>query len=249
MAVKKQKTTSVPLIMEYMPKLQRRMLLTIMLPGILIGLTCALLLITSKAAQLSDYVFWIISVGVTVLSMASNLLLFVYSSSPTDDLMRAIARVSGEASSGPLPNPHDKKYIKNGLSAALQAVYNLDSQQSKKVASASSELSSTSSSVLHSLDRMKGSLITLDADHNIVYASKASPLHTVDGNLQPQLLFNEHDSLASWLEECETSTVKAEHHWRRIPNKPADQEDQRIFDVYASYEKGAAHETVRQLVF
>ena len=248
MAVKKQKPAPVSLIMEYIPKLQRRMLLTIILPGILIGLACALLLVASETAQPDNYIFWVIWIGVTILSMASNLLLFVYTSSPTGDLMRAIARVSGESSSGPLPNPHDKKYIKSGLSAALQAVYNLDSQQSKKAATSPDELGAASSSVLHSLDRMHGSLITLDADHNVVYASKASPLYTVNGRLQPQLLFNAHDTLLSWIEECEASAVKAEHSWRRIPNKPADQEDQRIFDVYASYEKGAAHETVLTLV-
>lgn len=225
------------------------MVLTITLPSILIGLACALLLIMTSTAPPDHYVFWIITVAVTLLSFASNLLIFVYTSSPVDDLMHAIARVSGESSNGPLPNPHDKKYIKNGLSAALQAVYNLDSQQHKKTVDASAnEPSSTSSSILHSLDRMHGSLITLDAKHNIVYASKASPLHTVDGKLQPQLLFNTNDALLPWLEECEANAVKAERVWRRIPNKPADQEDQRIFDVYASYEKGAPHETVLTLV-
>ena len=254
MAVTNKKSPSAPqpvsLIMEYTPKLQRRMLLTILLPGVLIGLACALLLMTYEVAQPDHPVFWLISIGVTVLSMASNLLLFVYTSSPTDDLLRAIARVSGESSNGPLPNPYDQKYVKNGLSAALQAVYNLDSQQSKRntAEATTTEGLHTTSSVLHSLDRMKGSLITLDANHTVVYASKASPLHTVDGKLEPQLLFNGRDTLLAWLEECETSAVKAEHYWRRIPDRPADQEDQRIFDVYASYEKGAAHETVLTLV-
>ena len=247
MAIKKESSVSnVSLIMEYTPKLQRRMLLTIILPGILIGLMCALLLITSGITAPDQIVFWAMSIGVTVLSMASNLLLFVFTSSPTDDLLRAIARVSGEASNGPLPNPHDKKYIKNGLSAALQAVYNLDSAQSQD--STSDSHNNTSSSILHSLDRMHGALIALDADHNVIYASKTSPLYTVNGKLQPQLLFNKYDDLQSWLEECEGSTVKAEHLWRRIPDRPADQEDQRIFDVYASYEKGAVHETVLTLV-
>lgn len=250
MAVKDDKKPApISLITEYIPKLQRRMVLTITLPSVLIGLACALLLITTSITYPNHYVFWIITAAVTLLSFASNLLIFVHTSSPVDDLMRAIARVSGESSNGPLPNPHDEKYIKNGLSAALQAVYNLDGQQHKKAADASAnELSKTSSSILHSLDRMHGSLITLDAKHNVVYASKASPLHTVDGKLQPQLLFNVNDALLPWLEECEANAVKSERIWRRIPNKPADQEDQRIFDVYASYEKGAAHETVLTLV-
>lgn len=245
MAVKKSATEPVSLIRDYVPKMQRRMFLTITLPAIFIGLTSAFLLIVTNTATPNHVIFWIIATSVTLLSVASNLLMFIYTSGPIDDLMRAIARVSGEATDGPLPNPHEKKYVRNGLSTVLQAVYNLDSQKPTKH---KADATNIAPSVLHSLDRMCGALITLDASHNIVYASKASPLHTVDGQLQPQLLFNHQDTLEAWLEECETSTVKAERSWRRVPNKPADQEDQRIFDVYASYEKGAAHETVLTLV-
>lgn len=249
MAINESTPASISLVMEYIPKLQRRMLLVIVLPGVLIGLACMLLLITTRTATPDMLIFWVISVGVTLLSMASNLLLFMYTSSPMQDLMRAIARVSGESSTGPLPNPHDKKYIKNGLSAALQAIYNLDGlQQSVVSVSADDAASNIAPSVLHSLDRMRGALITLDADHHVIYASKSSPLHTVDGTLQPQLLFNPNDSLNTWLQECEENAVKAEHTWRRVADKPADQEDQRFFDVHASYEKGAAHETVLTLV-
>jgi two-component system phosphate regulon sensor histidine kinase PhoR/two-component system sensor histidine kinase VicK len=95
---------------------------------------------------------------------------------------------------------------------------------------------------------MHGSLIALGADGTIAYASKTSPLVTIDGILRPQLLFSNDNSLDTWLEECHTSAIKAEKSWRRIPSRPADEEDARIYDVYASYEKGAQYETILTLV-
>lgn len=244
----KETPQQVSLIRDYIPTLKRRMLLTIILPAILIGLVCALLLLLTGNLSYETPTFWIISVSVGLLSGASNLLIFIYTAAPTNDLMHAIARVSGESTSGSMPNPHDKKYVKNGLSAALQAVYNLDSQQLTKETNATEAVETSSPSILHSLDRMHGSLIALNASREVTYASRSSPLQTVDGALQPQLMFNGKDSLDAWISECEASAVKAERSWQRIPDRPPDQEDQRIFDVYASYEKGAPHETVLTII-
>jgi hypothetical protein len=61
-----------------------------------------------------------------ILSAAGNLLVFIYMSTPLNELMLAIARVSGESNHGPLPNPSDQKNIKSGLRPALEAIYALD---------------------------------------------------------------------------------------------------------------------------
>jgi len=62
------------------------------------------------------------------------------------------------------------------------------------------------------------------------------------------LLFPEDNSLDAWLDQCEENAVHAENTWTRISDKLPDQEGRRFFDVFASYDKGAASETVLTLV-
>ncbi len=233
-----------PLVKDYIAALKRHMLFIAILPGAITGTLCALFLIVSGVLPYDTPSVWIASFVVAALSSGGSLLIFVTATSPINDLLRAIAHVSGEPLAGSVPNPHDKKYVKSGLGTALQTIYSLDSAKSltKPKSSTKSKLAA------ESVDRMHGSIIALDTSRAIIYASKSSPLHTVDGILRPQLLFSANDSLDAWLNDCEASAVKAERRWQRIPDRPADLEGQRIFDVYASYEKGSSHETVLTLV-
>lgn len=234
----------IPLVKDYIVALKRHMLIIATLPGLIAGTLCLMFLTMSEVLPIDSLSVWVVSFIVGVLSSGGALLIFVSASSPINDLLRAIAHVSGEPIPGTIPNPHDKKYIKSGLGTALQTIYSLDSAQSL----GKPKTSSKNKLAAESIDRMQGAIIALDASRSIIYASKASPLHTVDGILRPQLLFMSDDSLDTWLNNCEASAVKAERLWRRIPDRPADLEGQRIFDVYASYEKGASHETVLTLV-
>lgn len=89
----------------------------------------------------------------------------------------------------------------------------------------------------------------MNAQHSIIYANKAAPVHvTTDGATQLSLLFNGSDTLEAWLAECESSAVHAEKTWTRIPNKLPEEEDRRFFDVLATYDKGAENEVVLTLV-
>lgn len=242
--VKQQKPPApTPLVKDYIAIIKRHMLLVAVLPGVIGGVICAVLLIGSEALSYTDPIAWILSAIIGILSSGGGLLIFISASSPINDLLRAVAHVAGEPLAGSVPNPHDKKYVKSGLGTALKAIYSLDSAQTTQP-----KASTRSKIAAASIDRMQGAIITLDSSHSIIYASKASPLHTVNGVLQPQLLFTANDSLEGWLADCEASAVKAERRWQRIPDRPADMEGQRIFDVYASYEKGSPHETVLTLV-
>lgn len=231
-------------IKDYLPTLKRQMVLTILLPAILLGLLIGSILIITGTLSYTHPLVWILSVGAAALSAGSSLLIFIYTSSPLQDLMKALAHISGEPVAGVIPNPTQEKYKKNGLATALQTIYDLDSKASQS----SDKKLSTNAVIEPALDRIHGSIIALSAARNVVYASNNSPLESQGENLAVKLLFNGSDTLDAWLNECEESSVKAERLWRRIPDKTADQENVRIFDVYASYEKGATYETVLTLV-
>jgi two-component system phosphate regulon sensor histidine kinase PhoR/two-component system sensor histidine kinase VicK len=241
MAVNNSNAPETRLIRDYMPTI---------LPAFFTSAMTAFLLLVTETVPLDNPALFIIPLVVMILSAAGNLLVFIYMSTPLNELMLAIARVSGESNHGPLPNPSDQKNIKSGLRPALEAIYALDRAPiTMPHPHTTSDEGATKPPTLKALDsRMHGSLIALGADGTIAYASKTSPLVTIDGILRPQLLFSNDNSLDTWLEECHTSAIKAEKSWRRIPSRPADEEDARIYDVYASYEKGAQYETILTLV-
>ena len=231
-------------IKDYLPTLKKQMIMTILFPAILLGLLVGSILIITGTLAYTHPLVWILSSGTAALSAGSSLLIFIYTSSPLQDLMKALAHISGEPVTGVIPNPTQEKYKKSGLATALQTMYDLDSratQLSNKPAEASMLIEPV-------LDRFHGSIIALNTARTVAYATKDSPLQSQGDELEVRLLFNGSDTLDAWLNECEESSVKAEHIWRRIPDKTADQEDVRIFDVYASYEKGAAYETVLTLI-
>lgn len=233
------------MVKDYIPALRRSMLMAVILPGVIVSIACALILLATHALPADNIAVWIIALVAGILSSGGSMLIFVHATLPMNDLLRAVAHVSGEPLVGAVPNPHDKKYEKNGLGTAIQVIYSLDSAKEPAAIQPSSKKTETA---VASIDRMHGAVIALNPSRTIIYASKSAPLHTVEGALRPQLLFNGSDSLDAWLDECEAASVKAERHWRRIPDRPSDQEEQRIFDIYASYEKNSSHETVLTLI-
>lgn len=245
MAVEKknQAPKPIPLVKDYIVTLRRHVLAISLLTSVLVAITSIFILLMSGALPHDSPVAWVIGIAIGVITFGGGMLIFAVVIPPISTLLRAIAHASGEQIAGSIPNPHDSVNTKSGLGIALQAVYLLDKTGSTQDANTSSSLIDKTP-----IDRMHGAIITLDANRNVKYASNNSPLHTVNGALQPQLLFNGADSLDEWLNECEESTVKAEKHWRRVPDRPADTDEQRLFDVYASYEKGSPHETVLTLV-
>lgn len=166
---------------------------------------------------------------------------------PLSDLMAAIVHISGEKHSTPPPNPNQVRYEKTGMDEALKTLYalastkdNVDTKYKKK--------KDAKINLNQALDSAQTELVVLDKDSHIVYASKGAPLQTMQGKLSMQLLFHGNDTLEDWLAQCKENAIHAENIWARIPDRPADQEGQKIYDVLASYEKDTEYETVITLV-
>lgn len=236
---KTQRPAPVPMVGDYIRALRRHIMNLVILPSLVLALSVACLLIITDAFSVDSPTLWAVALISGLIMLGGSFLLFITMATPINDVLRAIAHVSGEPIDGAVPNPHDTRYKKNGLGTAIQTVYQLDKERLTPTGQPTAAAP---------INRLNGALLALDSAHNVNYASKGAPTVTIEGDLKPELLFGEQDSLEAWLKECEQSAVKAHRFWRRIPNKPAGGEGRRLFDVYASYEKGSDHETVLTLV-
>ena len=200
-------------------------------------------------------VFWAVCMLVFAASLTTGLLARATISHPLKTLLSALIHVSGEPSPTPPPNPNESQYSKNGFGEALKMIYSLASktpENSSEVIDGTHITHSNSSGpvdLFAALDVIQHGLVIFDEHRNIIYANNRAPVTTnPDGSRSLKLLFNGSDNLDAWLDEAVDSAVRTEHAWLRIPDRVAGEEDQHIYDVLVSYEKGAKHETVVSLI-
>lgn len=208
------------------------------------------LLLTGILSPQSPYL-WIIGLLSIALNVVGGVAIATFAARPGRDLLTAVAHAANEPVFLPLASPTDTKYRYSGFDTALKTIYALSGNVSADQAEGTHDVAVDTppqTEIPAALGRMHGAIITLNHNHSVNFASQNAPLVSGEDNeLKPRLLFTS-DSLDTWLEECEERAVKAERVWRRIPDRPANQEGQRIYDIFASYEKGAEHETVLTLV-
>ena len=192
---------------------------------------------------------WAIVGGLALVGTLGGLGLLSYVSWPSRDLLAAIIHVAGEPTSTTPPNPNNKRYAKNGFKQALQTIYEL---AGKEIAVSLDDCphEETKSIVVESaLDGAACGLVVLGHDRNVMYSNKAAPVRAnQDDGRSLELIFNGNDTLEAWLDKCEQHSVHEEHTWTRIPDRLPDIDGRRLFDVIATYEKGAVSETVLALI-
>lgn len=250
MAVKRAKPPApVPTVAVYTANLKRSIMPAVMTASIISGILSVIVVDMVGISAYDAPITWLIGIFTSVLVAVCSLLILILVAHPFYTILRAISHVSNEPVDGAIPNPNDKNHIKSGLSTAIKTIYSIDNvTASQATAAATSKKTTKYAQLSSSVNRMHGAIITLDSSGNITYASRSAPTQTINGVLSPQLLFNGSDSLENWLRDCRETAVRAENTWQRIPDRPSDVEDRRLFDVYASYEKNADHETVLTLI-
>lgn len=213
------------------------------------------LLIFGDILELDSAVLWIITGSYFVVGCLVSLVVFVVTNRPTKDLIAAIIHVSGEPTTTTPPNPNEARYVKNGLGLALRTVYELSGgakQASASQASASSDVAQASEQadpIRAALDASTCGFVVMDSGKKITYYNRPAPVRiNQDNEASLSLFFSDNDGLENWLKECDQHSVHAEHIWTRVPDKLPDEEGRRLFDVIASYDKGAVHEVVLTLV-
>jgi len=250
MAIKTQK-----LIRDFLPAFRRKTFLKIILLQIVSALAVAGILFGLLELNLADMRLWIIVAIISAISIIINIILTKIAARPAKDLLAATIHISGELTDSTPPNPNDKYYAGTGLDRALQSIYDIAGAKSEVEASTNNPTDQPTV-VVPSSDKLKSALdtttcgfVVLDNKRKITFYNKAAPIH-FDSENTPSLnvIFNGSDTLDAWLNDCEQHAVHAEHTWTRIPDKLADEEDRRLFDVIASYDKGSANEVVLTLV-
>lgn len=243
------------LIRDFWPSYYRKSVL------IIIGLQCITTTVIASTGIVSglfavdSLIFWIVIPCIFFINSAVSMVLLEYISKPSKDLLAAIIHVSGDPTSTTPPNPNDPHYGNNGFKQALQTVYELagtveanDDQPATTLAAATAT-KDTSLAIEAALNAATCGFVVLAHDRTILYANKAAPIHVdTDGTSTLSMLFNGNDTLDAWLDDCEQHAVHAEHTWTRVPDRLPDAEGRRLFDVIATYEKGALHETVLTLI-
>ncbi len=181
------------------------------------------------------------------------MLLYRFVARPIKHLLDAIVHVAGEPTDTTPPNPNDASFQKTGFKTVLQTIYQLAATNPDAPAAVPGTPTAVTTSprtiIEHALDETICGFVVMNAQRQIVYANKATPIRIDQSGLQTlELLFNGDDTLDKWWDECAQSAVHAERTWPRISNKLPNEEDRRFFDVIASYDKGAESEVVLTLI-
>ena len=191
-----------------------------------------------------DMAFWITILATLVTSLLLNHFLIDFLLTPLRDLATAITSAAGQKPTRPLPNPNTPRYTRDGLKALLQHVY--DHSVATEAAPTDQQHQTGEAAQLHAaLNQTNAGLIIMDAMGTILYANKAAPVsETTEGTQKLDLLFETDDVFTNWLTNCRETAVRAEQAWVRIPDRLVGDEDRRIFNVTANYEKGSSAEVV-----
>ncbi len=204
---------------------------------------------------LTDYgfgsvLFWAIIFTLVIVFMVINGLIFRHILQPFKDILAAASKSTGEnVTSLTAPNINSKKYKNTGLATALSFIYGQKSAPDGDTKESSPDMQAATQDILQSLNRMETKIITFDVNGDIAYATKGAPINIKSGGVKEvSLLFSGADTLERWMENCKQNKVNAIKMWKRVPDQLPGQEDRRIFDVYANFQKDSPHETVLTLV-
>lgn len=225
---------------DYWKRYHRRV--TLMTIGMQIVITLAIGWALIAAGVLSDGVLlMVVLVAVFTATTGINLILMWLVASPLHDLATALAHVAGEPTPTPPPNPNAGRFRADGLGALLKTIYALASTDP----AAPTANTSNASVVLKGLAETKAGIVILNHEQKIVYSNRSAPVRINADNIpELELVFDNDQSLTDWIRHSEKSSVHAHNTWHRVGNKLVGEDDRRIFDVSASYEKGSDAETV-----
>jgi signal transduction histidine kinase len=263
-AVDQKPDTSPKMAKDFWPKFSRGAAILIIVLQVVILVAIAALLYFIGFYSTNPLAFAGTLVAQTILGVVASAIIYRFVARPIKDLLAAIIHVSGEPTSSTPPNPNDKRFEKSGFKNVLQTIYQLaanDSDPSTPNTEAKGSAPATATAVAAPVTSTPTQLIekalseticgfvVMNHEHKITYANKAAPVQIgQDGTSSLSLIFSGDDTLEAWLAECDKSAVHAEKTWPRIPDKLADEEGRRFFDIIASYDKGAESEVVLTLI-
>lgn len=232
-----------PLIREYWPRYRdSTMWVTFAMELALTVIVAVSLMIGGVDA--TSRAFWLTIFATGFASLMLNIILTSVLLTPLHDIVTALAHSAGEKPEDPMPNPNARHYTKNGFKPVLQFVYDKAVEDARPPAQPVGDAKVTAM-LEAALNQTKAGVVILDGKGEVLYHNKNAPV-TTGTNEKPklELIFEKDGEFEQWMAECHESSVHAEKVWRRVANKVVGEEDRRIFDITANYEKGSAAEIV-----
>lgn len=247
MAVEQEQTSvREPQIREYWRRYRRTARGIVILMEIVVTLIVGLALLLSDIDP-SGTAFWATMSATLLATTALNFFILDSLLTPLRDLAMAVTNAAGEKPTDPLANPNAPRYSKNGFKPLLQFIYEHahDEKDAAKDEKATGAASPQLKRLETALRETNTGFIVMDAHGKIQYANHAAPVkHDTDSALQLELLFEGGNTFTDWLANCRETAVRSEQSWVRVPNRIVGDEERRIFNVTANYEKGSAAEVV-----
>lgn len=233
------------MIREYWPRYRKKAVFLTIIMQIAATLAIGGALIVGGVVSLSIS-FWITLFAVLAASIGLNVVLLFQLITPLKDITSALTHISGEPTIVTPPNPNAKHFERDGFKPLLQLLYEL----AAKSGVADTPVKHAEFELTDAMDEMKTvGFIALNNERKIVYANAAAPVHVdTDENKVIDLLFEKDDTLDLWLDACEENAVHAEKTWRRVADKITGEEDRKIYDINASYQKGSSAEVILTLL-
>jgi signal transduction histidine kinase len=237
------------LVKDFWPRFKRGAVFVIIILQLLI--LVALALVLNSFGFFDDNPIGVAGalVANAILGIVASVIIYHIVARPIKHLLAALVHIAGEPTSSTPPNPNEEHFQKNGLSPVLKTIYQLAVDTPDPIQPAKPNTSPSTGSIEAALDETICGFVAMRRDRSIAYANKATPIKVDPSGIQSlELLFEEHDDLMKWWDECDETTVHAEKTWSRVPNKLPDEENRRFFDVIASYSKDSEYEVVLTLI-
>lgn len=215
---------------------QRSTSFAIIIIQLIITLIIGMALVVAGLAP-RGFVFWLLLAIIFLTSVSLNLLLtFGVTSFPLQKIWAALAHVSGESPQGIVkPDINANKHLR----PLLQKIYE-DSTTEKDTKKDDDDIKCSAKIIDAALAHDASSLVILSEDRQILYASKNAPISVKPkGGKKLDLIFEDKLDLSEWLSKETKNNIRANATWLRVPSAGPDDENRRLYDVSASYEKGS----------
>ena len=239
------------MIRDFWRNYKRTALMTTLLMELLITIVIGLSLFAG-GVMVDSLAFWVTMLATLTTTMFLNYVLVSFLLIPLRDVSMAITNAAGQQPTHTPASPNTRQYARNGFKQILLYLYSQgtltpsdDEAETQAVVLPSVDTGGELGMLQAALNETKAGVAILNAAGEVLYANRAAPVtRDTEGKQMLELLFEKETALTDWLKNCRETAVHAEQIWERVPNRIVGDEDRRIFNITANYEKGSAAEVV-----
>lgn len=229
---------------QYWPRYRKQAIATAIVFQIIAVLVIGGALLFTEAIT-SIPVLVVTLVGILAANLILNLILVNNVLAPLGEISAALTHVSGEPTIVSPPNPNDRHFERDGFKPLLQLIYSISANQSSPESDKPEPIVDLSAA----LSTLPVGFVMMDKDRKIIYANQNAPVRIdPSGEQTLELIFDKNNTLNDWLDQCSERDVQAEKMWIRIASKVPGEENRKVYDMSASYQRGKTAETVLTLI-